>query len=185
MNQLTSPDPALSDLPETVLEEASMELAEAGEIPQWELKKLRPMHKQICALIAQGHKYVNIAPIVGCTPEYISMLMRQPLIKAEVDRISSVAMVKMNALTDMAVEVTRSSLTEGSEKGKLQAARMVFETTGRLGRGAGGAGEAPVDMAERLLQLSERLVEMNAIRPRRIYDELGQDVTEVKSSPSK
>lgn len=184
MNQLTLPGPAHAEDSDTILEEVGMEAAADGELVGWELKKLRPMHRQICALIAAGQKYVNIAPIVGCTPEYISMLMRQPIIKTEVDRLSDVAMTRLKALTEQSVEVIGTTLRDGSEKGKLQAARLVLEGTGRLGRGAGGGAEAPADMADRLLQLSERLVQMNSQRPRKVFNSDGEEITDVPTGPS-
>lgn len=174
---LDAPDPSLEAA--FLEDQAVADFEERGLIPKWELRKLTPRHKQICALVAQGFKYVEIAPIVQCTPQYITMLMRQALIVEEVHRLEAIAGTRLLALTDQAVDVTAETLRQGSEKGKLVAARMVLEAGGRLGRRDAAGGQATSDAEERLRQLAERLEKLNSNRPRRTYNEDGEDVTDV------
>ena len=130
---------------------------DGAESTQWILQKLKPKHKQVCALLAQGMKNVDVAKIVEVTPEYITMLLRQPLIVQELKRLSGIAEVKMESLFPKAVDVMGEVLQAGSNGEKLKAARLVGEFTKRIGSGKGMQGE-PTNREERLVQLSERLV---------------------------
>jgi hypothetical protein len=130
-----------------------------GEEYRWELKKLKPNHKQLAALLAQGYKNVEAAAIVGVTPQYITMLMGQKLFFQECQRLASVAGVRLEALTEQSVEVIADTMKNGSEKGKLAAARLQLEATKRIGRPDPMRGGAEVD-PDRLLTLSTRLVEL-------------------------
>lgn len=124
---------------------------------KWELKALKPKHRQIAALVAQGMQNIKVAAIVGVTPEYVSMLMRQPLIVAEVGRLCEIAGTRMEALFEKSVDVVAEVLVTGSNKDKLAAARLQFEVTKRIGRPDPlKGGDAPG--VDRLLALSERLV---------------------------
>lgn len=168
------------DTPITVEELATAELADlAPEKVKWELRELKPKHKQVCALIAQGLPNTQVAAMCQITPEYVSMLLRQPLIKEEVARLGEIVGTRIDALAVKATDVVAETLLAGSEKGKLQAAKMVFEATGRLGKRGLEAGGSRPEAEERLLRLAERLVELNAPRPRKIFNEDGEEVTEV------
>lgn len=188
MNQLAIPDPLAQlehqQATEFIEDQVAAELADTGVTPGWVMKKLTPRHKQIASLVAQGLKYVNIATMVDCTPQYVSMLMRQELMKQEVARIGEIADTRLAALTEQSVEVIAETMLHGSEKGKLQAARMQLEATGRIGRRDAPAGGGAADSDERLLKLAERLAEINRAKPRRIFNEDGEDVTDVPTGPS-
>lgn len=123
----------------------------------WELKKLNPKHLQICALLAQGLKNIEVAAAVGVTPQYIPMLMQQPLIRAEVQRISSIASTRLEAMFEKSVDVLGDVLRDGNNTEKLKAIRVHGELTKRIGRPDPMAKTNEVD-SDRLVQLSERLV---------------------------
>jgi hypothetical protein len=56
-------------------------LDEGEGVAGWQMKELKPKHKQVCAMLAQGIDRRTISNVVGCTPEYITMLSKQPLMK--------------------------------------------------------------------------------------------------------
>lgn len=188
MNQLALPDPlAQIDQQQTaefIEDQVAAELADTGVTSGWVMKKLTPRHKQIASLVAQGLKYVNVATMCDCTPQYVSMLMRQDLMKQEIARITEIADTRMVALTEQSVEILATTMREGSEKGKLQAARMQLEATGRIGRRDAPGGAGASDSDERLLKLAERLAEINRAKPRRTFNEDGEDITDVPSGAS-
>lgn len=145
---------------------------------KWEMKKLKPMHKQVASLCAQGLKNVEIAEIVGITPEYVHMLLKQPLVKEYIADMCEVVGVRMEALFEKSVDVISETLTNGSEKGKLQAARLQLEATKRIGRPDPNAGleRSGVDRLERL---AERLISLNGgAKPGRLFNENGQEITD-------
>lgn len=146
---------------------------------KWELKELKPRHRQVAALAAQGLPNTHIAQIVGITPEYVSMLLRQPLVKQYVSALCDVADTQIEALYPLVVDTIAGVLTNGSEKGKLQAARMQLEATRRIGRPdpAGRPGEGSAE--ERLEQLANRLKALQTnVRNGSTFDENGQEITD-------
>ena len=125
----------------------------------WELKSLKPKHLQICALLAQGMKNIEVASIVGVTKEYVSMLLRQPLIKQEILRISSVASVRLEAMFEKSVDIISDVMREGSHQDKLRAVRLHGELTKRIGRPDPMANTTQVS-EDRLVVLAERLASL-------------------------
>lgn len=134
----------------------STEVAES-EGQGWQMKAIKPWHKQVCALIAQGVPRNTIATIVDCTPEYISMLARQPLIKAYIQDMNSVVDIQLAMQYTKVVAAIDDTLENGNSKEKMQAARLHSELTGRIGS-RGGPDEQLVDTNARLTKLAERLL---------------------------
>lgn len=146
--------------------------------PQWQLQKLTPRHKQVAALVAQGMQYVKIASIVEMTPEYVSMLMRQPLMKAQVAELSEIAGTKIEALFEKSVDVIAEVLTTGSASDKLKAARLQMEATHRVGRPDPSA-RIVEDSVGRLETLAQRLLGLQSqVRQGRTFNEDGQEITD-------
>lgn len=156
------------------LNDAQLGAAYQGEeLPSnWELQKLSPKHMQVAALVAQGMKFVDVSALVNYTPQYISMLMRQPLMKAYVQKMSEAAGTRLEALFEKSVEVIADTLENGSEKGKLSAARLQLEATKRLGR-ADSLTIIPGDPDARLAQLRDRLVDLFNSGGSELYNEDG------------
>lgn len=141
--------------PEDVLV-PSTEVVES-ETQGWQMKAIKPWHKQVCALIAQGVDRQTISQIVDCTPEYISMLARQPLIKQYIQDLNSVVDVQLAMQYTKVVAAIGDTLETGNSKEKMQAARLHSELTGRIGS-RGGEEEKLIDTNSRLAKLAERLL---------------------------
>jgi DNA-binding NarL/FixJ family response regulator len=148
------------------------------ESSKWQLTKLKPMHKQVASLCAQGLKNVEIARIVGITPEYVSMLLRQPLVKAHVMEMCDVVGTRLEALFEKSVDVIAETLESGSEKGRLAAARLQLEATKRIGRPDPNAG-LDRGQTDRLANLAERLLSLQSnVRQGKTFNENGQEITD-------
>jgi hypothetical protein len=162
----------LADLSDVELDELS------AASPKWELKQLKPQHKQVAALLAQGMKNVEVAQIVGITPEYVSMLLRQPLVKEYVGQMCEVVGVRLESLFEQSVEVIAETMRSGSNADKLRAARLQLEATKRIGRidpNVGGNGAN----VERLEKLAERLISLQSnVRKGHTFNEDGSEVQE-------
>lgn len=128
---------------------------------KWELSELKPKHQQVASLFAQGFKNIEIAAIVGVTPEYVSMLIKQPLVRQEIARICSIAETRMEALFDKAVDTVAEVMVNGNNKEKLQAVRLQLEATKRIGRGD-PAGRDTGENIDRLTLLANRLLQLQA-----------------------
>lgn len=124
--------------------------------PGWLLQKLSPKHKTAAALLAQGVGRAVIAEVCDCTPEYITMLGRQPLFRAYIKEMSQFTEARLEALFDSSVNVMAEAMLTGSNDDKLKAAKLQLEATGRVGRFQERGREDPGN--ERLEQLAERLV---------------------------
>jgi hypothetical protein len=145
---------------------------------KWEMKKLKPLHKQVASLCAQGMKNVQIAELTGITPEYVSMLLRQPLVKEYIAEMCEVVGTRMEALFEKSVDVIAETLENGSEKGKLAAARLQLEATKRIGRPDPNAG-LERSGADRLERLANRLIDLQSnVRSGRTFNENGQEITD-------
>lgn len=124
---------------------------------KWEMKELKPWHKQLCSLLAQGIDRQTIAQILDCTPEYVSMLAGQKKIKEYVAEMCSFAQLQLEAQFTTAVTAIGDTLANGNHKEKMQAARLQAELTHRIGSGSGVPQEI-VDTNSRLARLAERLL---------------------------
>lgn len=152
-------------------------LFDTEDKPQWELKKLKPVHLAICSLVAQGNKYVDVAKMTGVTKEYISMLMRQQIIKDEVVRKAELVGTRLELLFEKSVDTIADAMENGNHKEKLQAARLQLEATKRIGRPDPFAISANVP-TDRLDNLAKRLEGLLDKTKGGLYDEAGNPIFE-------
>ena len=147
---------------------------------RWELKELKPLHRQVASLVAQGKRNVDIAPMCNITPEYVSMLIRQPLVKAYIAELCEITGVKLEALFEKTVDVIADAMQNGSRGEQLKAARLQLEATKRIG------GHTPISLIpqgsdDRLEALARRLLELQSnVRKGRVFDENGAEVQDAK-----
>lgn len=152
---------------------------EPNEAPtQVLLQKLSPKHKEAMSLLAQGVKRDIVAKICEFTPEYISWLTRQPVCQAYLREMNDFHSARLEAAFEKTVDVITETLEVGTEDGKLKAARLHLEVTGRIGRND-RQGVAPE--GDFLETLAERLVSLQRKVKGRTYD--GQ-VMEVEINPA-
>lgn len=122
------------------------------------LQKLRPKHLDVASLFAQGISNKEIALIVGFRKEYIPVLLRQPLMVAEIRKRSEVHALRLEAMFGKAVDAVGGALEKGNIAEQLKAVRIHGELTKRIG----GRGDMQAPSSEssddRLGRLAERLV---------------------------
>ena len=124
---------------------------------KWEMKDLKPWHKQFCSMLAQGIDRETIASVLDITPTYVSMLTKQPLIQNYIREMCQFANLQLEAQFAKGVEVIGNIMENGDNKERLQAVRLNAELTHRIGSGSG----APVESSntnDRLIRLAERLL---------------------------
>lgn len=151
--------------------------ARDADRPDWVLKRLKPVHLQICALLAQGMKNVEVAAFTGVTKEYVSMLLRQAIIKQEIARVCEITGARLELLFEKSVDTIADAMENGSYSDKLKAARLQLEATRRIGRPdpfATGTS-APED---RLATLANRLELLMDSKKSGVYDEAGNPIFE-------
>lgn len=144
----------------------------------WELKELKQKHRDVASLFAQGMKNVEIARMCDITPEYVHMLLKQPLVRAYIADMCEHVGIRMEALFAKSVDVIAETMQNGSEAGKLKAARLQLEATKRIGRPDPNAGLV-AGSTDRLEKLAERLIQLQTgVRQGRIFNEDGTEVSE-------
>lgn len=133
----------------------------------WQLKKLTEKHKEVAALLAQGTSRLLVAAATDFTPEYITMLQRQPLFIAYLQAMTEAAQVQLEAMFCQSVETIGETLRNGTEDGKLKAAKLQGELTGRLGS---HENQEKKPSGDRLPELAERLVSLLQSQRKRVFE---------------
>ena len=98
----------------------------------WELKKLSQKHKNIIALHVQNVSRTDIGDMCNCTPEYVSMIIAQPLAKAYLRDVEKYMDSRMEALYGRTVDIIHAGLNGDATDTQLKAARLQMEATGKL-----------------------------------------------------
>jgi len=156
-------------------------LPDEEEHAGWQMKELKPKHKQVCAMLAQGIDRRTISNVVGVTPEYITMLSKQPLMKEYIAEMCQAAGLQLDAMFVQSVEVISEVMANGSPKERVAAARLQMEATKRIGSGSSIPKEI-IDTNDRLARLAERLLYLQGgvtktIETRRNIDGIFQEIT--------
>lgn len=123
----------------------------------WEMKQLKPWHKQLCNMLAQGIDRETIATVLDCTPQYVTMLAGQPMVQRYIREMCQFANLQLEAQFAEGVKIVGEVMRQGNHKDKLQAVRLNAELTHRIGSGALASPEN-VDTNERLARLAEKLL---------------------------
>lgn len=151
-----------------------------GTPEKWEMKKLTPMHKQLCSLLAQGIDRQTIAQALDITPEYVSMLAKQPLVQKYIQEMCQFASLQLEAQFVEGVKVIGDVMANGAPKERLQAVRLNAELTHRIGSGSGIPTEL-IDTNERLANLASRLLSLQEKTVAKLPDPVDGEFHEVQT----
>lgn len=112
--------------------------AESDSVDKYEPQKLNARHREMIRLHALGYKGVQIAQILGVTPQNVYDTLGTPLAQAflqeiEEARNGSVQDVRerLQEISPLAVEVVLDVMQNGSESNRLKAADKVLDKTGQ------------------------------------------------------
>lgn len=144
-------------------------LAPDAPVPQVQLKKLSPMHRQVLSMVAQGIPRDIIAKQCDIVPEYIPWLLKQPVCKEYYDEIMTVVDARLMGLSEQSVTAISEVLTNGTGDERLKAARLQLESIGRIGSRSQGAKAPSSD--EHLEGLANRLVSLLHDKKQEVSDE--------------
>lgn len=98
----------------------------------WTLKKLSQKHKTIVALHLQSMKREDIGKLAQCTPEYVSMLLQQPLVQEYLVDLERYMDTRLRSLYGKSVDAIERGLGSGDDEVALKAARLQMESTGKM-----------------------------------------------------
>jgi hypothetical protein len=122
----------------------------------YQLKQLKPKHKNVLALVAQGVDRQTIAAACDITPEYVTMLCRMPICKQYIAGLNEACDLQLEAMYGKTIRVIDNALSNGNIKEQLVGARLHLEDTKRIGRPADISPQTE-STNERLVRLAERL----------------------------
>lgn len=105
-----------------------------GELKRtgWQPKRLNDKHKAIIALHAQAVRREDISRVCGCTPEFVSMVVRTDLAKAYLAQLEEHTDGRLRQLYGASVDAIDSGLHSDDEEIKLKAARLQLEASGKM-----------------------------------------------------
>lgn len=146
------------------------------------LQKLSARHKQVLSLMAQGMDRQTCSIATKYTPEYVTWLLKQEICQEYLNQMVQVAESQLQAQFCKSVDVIGETLINGTEEGKLKAAKLQLEATGRVGKLQ--QPSAPPVEADRLNVLAERLVGLLKQTQGRVVNGEVTDVTDIEVEPS-
>lgn len=159
---MRTPGPALTRAPD-VPAQVVHAIPAVGDAPAivpesqgFGLKKLSEQHKMVASLVAQGLKRGEVAALVGFTPEYITMLVKEPIFRQYMQGLLDYAQAQLEASFDKVVDTVNEVLVQGTNEDRLKAARLHSELTGRIGKGD-RPQTGTEDTISRLERLADRL----------------------------
>lgn len=85
----------------------------------WEMKELKPWHKQMASMLVQGIDRMTIATVLDCTPEYVSMLAKQPKMREYIAEFCEYANIQLDAMFVKSVAAIDDTLENGNHKEKM------------------------------------------------------------------
>jgi hypothetical protein len=125
----------------------------------YQLKTLKPKHKNILSLIAQGVDRETVAAACDITPGYVTMLCRMPICKQYIAGLNEACDLQLEAMYGKSVKVIDNAMSNGNIKEQLVGARLHLEATKRIGRPADVLPQHE-STNDRLLRLAERLTSL-------------------------
>jgi hypothetical protein len=128
--------------------------------PKWELQKLSQKHKTIVALHAQGVSRHDIGKVADCTPEYVSMIVAQPLAQKYLAELEQYLDSRVKSLYSRTVDVIAGGLDSDDEEVQLKAARLQLEVTGKL-KGDKKESQSAEDVVAAILQKATVIIGNN------------------------
>ena len=81
--------------------------------PQWQVKKVTPIIREVLLLASSGLKQKEIAEILGRTPQWVGLVCRSPLFKLELERLQQ-------KLEGTFVDIKREAMQVDAEVGVMR-----------------------------------------------------------------
>ena len=95
------------------------------------LKRLSNKHKNMVALSRQGMSRDSVAEYCGCTPQYVTMILKQPLARAYIADLEVHLDTRLRGLYEKSVNVIADVLDNGKNADRLAAAQIQLEAIGK------------------------------------------------------
>lgn len=97
----------------------------------WVLKRLSGKHKDMIVLSLQGLTRDKVAEYCGCTPEYVTMINKQPLARAYIADLEAHLDLRLRGLYEHSINAISDGLKSPKVSDRLAAASLHLETIGK------------------------------------------------------
>jgi hypothetical protein len=115
------------------------------------LKKLTQKHKDMVVLSLQGLSRDKVAEVCGCTPEYVTMIARQPLAKAYIAELEEHMDLRLRGLYEKSIDAIQAGLASPKVSDKLAAAQIQMAAVGKSELPAGKDNQTAEDVVGAML----------------------------------
>jgi len=129
---------------------------------QWILKKLTSKHREIISLRNTGISREDVGRLCNCTPEYVTMLIKQPLAQAYLLELQEEIKQDLRGLSGKAVQRVSKTLESGDDRAGLRAAEIVLEANGFIRvKGEESKATTAEDVVAKLFEIHNSNVQVN------------------------
>ncbi len=117
----------------------------------WILKRLSQKHKDMITLSLQGLDREKVGEFCGCTPQYVTMVNRQPLARVFIAELESHLDLRLRGLYERSLDALQAGLTSPKIADKLAAAQIQLKAIGKAEPGPDSAKQTAEDVVSALL----------------------------------
>jgi hypothetical protein len=123
---------AMRGLAELALVPSAPRLPVAAGTPNpWVLKRLTQRHKDMIVLSLQGLEREKVAEYCGCTPQYVTMINRQPLARAYIAELEQHLDLRLRGMYSKSLDAIDAGLKSPKISDKLAAAQIHLRALGK------------------------------------------------------
>ena len=115
------------------------------------LKKLTQKHKDMVVLSLQGLSRDKVAEVCGCTPEYVTMINKQPLARAYIADLEEHLDLRLRGMYERSLDAIKDGLTSPKISDRLAAAQIQMAATGKSELSSGKDSQTAEDVVGAML----------------------------------
>lgn len=127
---LFSEDAPTQARPRGIPQDGQQSSAQVQKNP-WILKRLSQKHKDMIALSLQGLDREKVGEYCGCTPQYVTMINRQPLAREYIADLESHMDLRLRGLYSRSLDALQAGLSSPRISDKLAAAQIQLRAIGK------------------------------------------------------
>lgn len=117
----------------------------------WVLKRLTQRHRDMVTLSLQGLSREKVGEYCGCTPEYVTMINKQPLARAYIAELESHMDLRLRGLYERSLDALQAGLTSPKISDKLAAAQIQLRAIGKTEPGPDDSKQTAEDVVSAML----------------------------------
>jgi hypothetical protein len=122
-----------------------------GQKNPWVLKRLSQKHKDMVTLSLQGLDREKVAEFCGCTPQYVTMINKQPLARILIAELESHLDLRLRGMYVKSLNALDKALTSPKIADQLAAAQIQLKAIGKSEPGPDDSKQTAEDVVSAML----------------------------------